>query len=337
MKAVGYTQNLPSTDENSLQDIQLPDPTPGPRDLLVRVEAVSVNPVDTKLRKKKPSVGGAPVVLGYDAAGIVEAVGTEVIGFKVGDAVYYAGDVTRPGTNSELHAVDERIVAHKPRSLEADHAASLPLTSLTAYEALFEQLEIPLLGATHNRTLLLIGGAGGVGSLTIQMAKIAGVRVVTTASRPETTAWVKDLGADLVLDHRQPLKPQMEAAGIGLVDWIFNTADTVAYWQQMVDLIKPFGSICSIVEAPTPLDLSLLFSKSASFSWELMFTRAMFQTADMEKQGQILGQVAKWIDEGRIRHPMTFFLEPICATSLRQAHALIESGKSHGKVVVAGW
>jgi NADPH:quinone reductase len=337
MKAVGYTQNLPITDENALQDIQLPAPTPGPHDLLVRIEAVSVNPVDTKLRKKKPSVGGAPVVLGYDAAGVVEAVGKEVTLFKVGDAVYYAGDVTRPGTNSELHTVDERIVAHKPRTLEADHAASLPLTSLTAYEALFEQLDIPLSGGSSNRTLLLIGGAGGVGSLAIQMAKIAGIKVITTASRPETTQWVKDLGADLVLDHRQPLKPQLEAAGVSHVDWIFNTADTVSYWTQMAELIKPFGAICSIVEAPTSLDLSLLFSKSATFSWELMFTRAMFQTPDMGKQGEILAQVAKWIDEGRIRHPMTFFLEPICATNLRQAHALIESGKSHGKVVIASW
>jgi NADPH2:quinone reductase len=337
MKAVGYTKNLAITEEQALQDITLPTPTPGARDLLVRVEAVSVNPIDTKLRKKKPSVDGQPVVLGYDASGIVEAVGSGVSRFKVGDAVYYAGDVTRPGTNSELHLVDERIVGPRPKTLQSDHAASLPLTSLTAYEALFEQLGIPLSGAGAQRTLLLIGGAGGVGSLAIQMAKIAGIRVATTASRPETAAWVKELGADTVVDHRQPLKPQLEAAGISQVDWIFNTADTAAYWTQMVELIRPFGRICSIVESPVPLDLSLLMPKSASFSWELMFTRAMFQTPDMEKQGQTLAQVAHWIDEGRIRHPMTFFLEPINATNLRQAHALIESGKSHGKVVVAGW
>ncbi len=337
MKAIGYFENLPTTDDKSLLAVEVPIPAVGPNDLLVQVHAVSVNPVDTKQRKRKPSQEGEPVVLGYDAAGVVTQVGAEVSGFQVGDQVYYAGDITRPGTNSEFHAVDARIVGHKPRSLSLAQSAALPLTSLTAYEAIFEHLGFSVQGGNEGKAVLIIGGAGGVGSMAIQMAKMAGIKVITTASRPETIEWVTHLGADIVLDHRQPLAPQLQANGVQMVDAIFNTADTAGYWKQMADLIKPFGHICSIVESKEPLDLTLLMAKSASFSWELMFTRSMFQTPDMIRQQEILNQVAQWFDDGKLQVTATKSLEPISAENLREAHALLESGKSVGKIVLHGW
>lgn len=337
MKAIGFYKTLPPSDPNSLVEVEIPAPAPGPNDLLVRVHSVSVNPVDTKVRKRSASTDGKPLVLGFDASGTVTGIGSNVTGFEIGDEVYYAGDITRPGTNSELHTVDARIVGHRPKSLSLAESAAIPLTALTAHEALFEHLQIPPHGAPENATLLLIGGAGGVGSLAIQMAKLAGIRVATTASRPETVEWVKKMGADIVLDHRQPLKPQLEAAGVSEVEWIFNTANTAAYWQQMADLIKPFGKIASIVESAEPLDISLLMKKSASFHWELMFTRSMFTTPDISKQQQILNQVAGWIDSGKIRPTVTQILEPISAENLRAAHAQLESGKSIGKTVLTGW
>jgi NADPH:quinone reductase len=335
MKAIGYMKSLPATHPESLYAVDLPKPTAGAGDLVVQVRAVSVNPVDTKQRKRKEGQNNEPVILGYDAAGVVTEVGSAVTGFQVGDEVYYAGDITRPGTNSQFHAVDARIVGKRPGSLSMAESASVPLTALTAYEALFEHLH---LRKDHsNATVLIIGGAGGVGSMAIQMAKLAGARVVTTASRPETVEWVKRLGADVVLDHRNPLKPQLEAHGITEVDAIFNTADTAGYWEQMAALIKPFGHICSIVESKEPLDLTLLMMKSASFSWELMFTRSMFQTPDMARQGEILNEVATWFDQGRLVSTVGKIFEPISGENLREAHALLESGKTVGKVVLTGW
>ncbi len=335
MKAIGYTKSLPASDANSLISFETEVPTPGPWDLVVAVQGVSVNPVDTKQRKRKEPVDGKHVVLGYDAVGVVQKRGSAVTQFQVGDEVYYAGDITRAGTNSEFHAVDSRLVGRRPKTLSAADSASVPLTALTAHEALFEHLKLEKGGS--KATVLIIGGAGGVGSMAIQMAKLAGSRVVTTASRPETIDWVKRFGADIVLDHRAPLQPQLEAHGIREVDAIFNTADTAMYWQQMAALIKPFGRICSIVESKEPLDLTLLMAKSASFSWELMFTRSLFQTADMAHQGAILDEVAGWIDDGRIQPTTGVSLSPISAENLRKAHSILESGKAIGKIVLSGW
>jgi len=332
MKAVGYFKGQPITESESLIDLTIPVPEVRANDLLVRVKAISVNPVDAKQRQRKHSEDGTPVILGYDVAGVVEKVGDGVTAFRPGDEVYYAGDITRPGGNSELHAVDARIVAKKPSNLSFAEAAALPLTSLTAYEALVEHLKVKKGG-----TLLIIGGAGGVGSIAIQVAKLHGLKVAVTSSRPETIAWVKELGADVVVDHRQPLAPQLEANGITGVDYIFNTANTAQYWTQMAAIIKPFGHITSIVESPEPLDLTALMMKSATFSWELMFTRSMFQTPDMAEQGKILAQIADWIEQGKLRGTAAQTLSPINAENLKKAHALLESGKAKGKIVISGW
>ena len=267
MKAVALTRYLPISDPESLVDVELPKPEPSGRDLLVRIEAISVNPVDTKVRAPKPNVEASPRVLGWDAAGVVEAVGADVAQFRPGDEVYYAGDITRPGSNAQFQLVDQRLVGHKPRTLSFAEAASLPLTAITAWEAFFERLGIDRHGNERNRTMLIIGGAGGVGSIAIQLAKLAGLVVLTTASRPETRQWVRDLGADHVLDHRQPLPAQVAALGFKFVDFIANFSNTDAYWAAMAELIRPEGRIVSIVENEKPLDLNLLKSKSAGFVW----------------------------------------------------------------------
>ena len=332
MKAVGYYQSLPHENPESLVDVQVPAPTPGPNDLVVRVKAISVNPVDTKQRMRAQSKDGTPVILGYDVSGVVEQVGSAVTQWKTGDEVFYAGDISRPGGNSELHAVDARIVGHKPKSLSHAESAALPLTALTAYEALHERLQVK-----EGQTLLILGGAGGVGSMTIQMAKLAGLTVIATASRPESAEWVKKIGATHVVDHTKPLAPQLEALGIKTVDAIFNTANTEEYWEQMAEIIKPFGRIASIVEAHKPLDLTLLMMKSVTFGWELMFTRSLFQTPDMSEQSRILTQVAEWIDRGDLVTTASNVLTPITAKNLRKAHGLLESRKAVGKVVLEGW
>lgn len=332
MRAIGYIKSLPIDSPRALEEFSLDQPVAGPRDLLVRVRAVSVNPVDAKLRKRKEGKPGAPVVLGFDAAGVVEAIGSDVRSFRIGDEVFYAGDISRSGSNSEWQVVDERIVGHKPKKLSFAEAAAVPLTALTAHEALFEQLAV-----TSGKSLLLIGGAGGVGSMAIQMAKNVGATVLATASRPESRAWALQLGAHHVVDHSQPLLPQITALGFSTVDRIFNVANTNSYWGQMAELIAPFGRICSIVESPEPVDLSLLMMKSATFSWELMFTRSLFQTNDMAEQHRILEGVAADLDSGRLRTTVTEVLEPISAANLQKAHALIESGKSRGKIVLSGW
>ncbi len=338
MKAIGFRKNLPITDAESLVDVKLPVPSPGPQDILVRVKAVSVNPVDTKHRVRRQPAPGETVVLGWDAAGVVEQVGSDVRSFNVGDKVYYAGDITRPGTNSELHVVDHRIAALMPKTLSFSQAASVPLTALTAHEGLFKQLQINGPQDVQKvSTILVIGGAGGVGSMIIQMAKLSGHKVIATASRPETIQWAKDLGADYTINHRQPLGPQLRDLQIGEVDFIFNVASTHSYWTQMEEIIRPFGRICSIVESPEPVNLTLFMKKSVSFSWELMFTRSMFKTGDMSEQGRILSKVASWLDNGDIRHTVTEELSPINAANLRAAHAKLESGKGMGKIVLSGW
>jgi NADPH2:quinone reductase len=338
MKAVALKRYLPISDPESLIDVELPDPKPEGRELLVRVHAVSVNPVDTKVRAPKDKVEPSPRVLGWDAAGVVEAVGPQAKYFKPGDAVYYAGSIARAGCDSELHVVDERIVGAKPRSLDFAQAAALPLTALTAHEALFDRCAIVDMGRRHaGRTLLIINGAGGVGSIAIQFGKLAGLRVIATASRPESQEWCRKMGADHVISHREDIPKQLQGLGLAGVDFIFNTVNTAAYWKVMGEVINPFGRIVSIVETQEPLDLGSLMRKSVSFSWELMFTRAIFQTPDMEEQSGILSQVAEWIDVGRLKHTMTERLSPISAANLRAAHAKLESGTMVGKLVLEGW
>lgn len=338
MKAIALTRYLPIEDPQSLVDVELPKPAPTGRDLLVRVEAVSVNPVDTKIRRSQPGkTEPAPRVLGWDAAGVVEAVGRDVTLFKPGDAVYYAGSVKRPGTNSEFQLVDERLVGHKPARLSAAEAAALPLTFLTAWEGLFERTAIDRLGADRGRTLLVIGGAGGVGSAGIQLAKLAGLTVIASASRKETRDWVEGLGADHVVDHGKPLPAQVEAIAPGGVDFIANFADTDRYWEAMAAMIRPQGRILGIVENAGPLDLDVLKSKSASFAWEFMFTRALFETPDMHKQGEALNAIAVLVDGGKLRTTLTATLTPINAANLREAHARLQSGRTIGKLSLAGW
>ena len=337
MKAVALTRYLPISDPESLVDVTLPDPVPTGHDILVRVAAVSVNPVDTKQRAPSGKVEAQPRVLGWDAAGTVAAVGPEVTLFKPGDEVYYAGDVTRQGSNSELQLVDERIVARKPKTLDFAQAAAIPLTAITAWESYFDRMKIDPAGAHAGQTLLIIGGAGGVGSIGIQIAKIARLKVIATASRPETVGWVKDLGADHVVDHSKPLRPQIEALGLKFVDYIADFNDTDRYWEQMGDLIRPQGAICMIVGTKGPLSQDGVRGKSATVCWELMFTRPRFKTPDMIEQHRLLTRVAELIDAGRIRGTLRETLRPINAANLRAAHAKLESGTTIGKLVVAGW
>lgn len=336
MKAIGYRQSLPITDDNALQDIEIAAPAPRPRDLLVRVRAVSVNPVDTKIRKGVAPEAGQAKVLGWDAVGTVEALGSEATRFKVGDRVYYAGAINRPGTNSELHAVDERIVALAPRSLDDALAAALPLTTITAYELLFDRLGVPQQGG-EGQTLLIVGGAGGVGSILIQLARqLTKLRVVATASRAETRQWCLDLGAHEVIDHAQPLAAELKAAGIGQVDLVAGLTQTARHFAQIVESLKPQGRL-AVIDEIAGLDVMPLKSKSVSLHFELMFTRSTFETPDMQEQGRLLAEVAALVDAGRIRTTAQTALGRITAANLRRAHALIESGSAQGKVVLAGF
>ena len=320
MKAIAHT----------FQDIELPKPAPAGRDLLVKVEAISVNPVDYKQRKLDSPT---PRVLGWDAAGTVEATGPEVTLFKPGDAVYYAGDVTRPGANSEFHLVDERIVGGKPRRLDFAQAAAIPLTAITAWEAFFDRMKIDLGGEDAGKRMLIIGGAGGVGSIGIQLAKIAGLTVIATASRPESIAWVKELGADEVVDHRKDLASQVGKP----VDYIANFNDLDTHWAAMGQLIAPQGSMVAIVGNHKPLPMDTVRSKSATMCWELMFTRPRFKTPDMIEQHRLLSQVADWLDSGELRGTLKETLSPINAANLRKAHEKLESGTMIGKLVLKGW
>ncbi|MBC2857953.1 zinc-binding alcohol dehydrogenase family protein [Stappia sp. 28M-7] len=336
MKAVGFTRYLPIDDPQSLIDLDLPKPEPQGRDILVAVRAVAVNPVDTKVRSPKDKVEDAPRVIGYDASGVVEAVGPDVTLFRPGDEVYYAGDITRPGTNQEFHLVDERIVGRKPSSLSFAEAAALPLTTITAYESLFHRLRIDRDGADAGRSILIIGGAGGVGSIGIQLAKRAGLTVIATASRPETIAWVRELGADHVVSHREPLAPQVRALGIEHVDHVAIFND-MRHWLDAVELIRPQGSIVTIDDTHLPMPMEQMKTKAASLHWELMFTRAMFTTPDMIEQHRLLDFVAGEIDAGRLRTTLAETLSPINASTLREAHRRIETGTARGKIVVEGF
>lgn len=336
MKAVGYQQSLPIEDERSLLDCDVPKPEPGPRDIRVAVKAVSVNPIDTKVRKRTAPPSGEYKILGYDAAGIVDAAGSEVTLFQPGDEVFYAGSVIRQGANSEFHIVDERIVGRKPRILSFAEAAALPLTSLTAWELLFERMSIAQ-SKNDNRTLLIIGGAGGVGSIAIQLARrFTGLTVIATASRPETIQWCLDLGAHHVIDHSRPMKEQVAKLNLPPVAWIASLTNTDMHFPALSDIVEPQGAI-GVIDDTGPLDVATLKAKAASLRLESMFARTKFQTPDMAEQRVLLNRIADMIDAGEIKTTLDKVFGKINATNLRAAHATIESGKSIGKIVLEGW
>ncbi|MGP7816562.1 zinc-binding alcohol dehydrogenase family protein [Niallia sp. 01092] len=336
MKAIGLYKYLPINHKESLLDVDLEKPVPTQSDLLVKIKAISINPVDVKVRAPKDKQEETPKILGWDACGVVEAVGPDCTLFKVGDEVYYAGSITRPGTYSEYHLVNEKIVGKKPQSLNDAEAAALPLTAITAWEGLFDRLEIDFSNIEENKkkTILIIGGAGGVGSIAIQLAKLAGLTVIATASREESIKWVEELGADYVVNHHQPFLPQLQLINFNDVDYIFCLNNTDQHWNSMGEIIVPQGKICSIVENSEPLDLNVLKSKSATFVWEFMFTRSMYHTSDMIKQHELLEKVGKLIDEGKVRTTLKEVLSPINTDNLRKAHEMVETGNMIGKIVL---
>lgn len=337
MKAIGYKTPGAITRPDALEDIDLPRPVAAGHDLLVEVQAVSVNPVDTKVRRSATPEPGTYRVLGWDAVGHVVGLGPEAQGFAQGDAVYYAGAITRPGANSQFHLVDSRLVGHKPARLSNAEAAALPLTAITAWEMLFDRLDIrrPVPGAA--RAILIIGGAGGVGSIAIQLVRaLTDLTVIATASRPQTEAWVRDLGAHHVLDHSQPLAAQVEALGLGAPAFVFSTTETQRHVAEIAALIAPQGRF-GLIDDPETLSILGFKRKAVSIHWELMFTRSIFGTPDMAEQGKLLTAVAHLVDEGRIKTTLTQTLSPINAARLAEAHALIETGRARGKIVLEGF
>ncbi|WP_306115528.1 MULTISPECIES: zinc-binding alcohol dehydrogenase family protein [unclassified Roseovarius] len=333
MKAVGFTHYLTVEDVDAFLDLEIEKPKPEGRDILVNVKAVAVNPVDVKVRAPKDKVEETPRIIGYDASGVVEAVGPDVTLFMPGDEVYYAGDITRSGTNAEFHLVDERIVGRKPASLSHAEAAALPLTTITAYEAFFDRLGIDRDGADAGQSILIIGAGGGVGSIGIQLAKLAGLTVIATASRSETSDWVKSLGADHVVNHREDMVAQVHAIGIKHVDYIAIFND-MRHWNTAVELIRPQGGIVSIDDTDLPMPMGGMKTKAASFHWEFMFARSMHQTPDMIEQHRLLSYVADQIDAGNIKTTVSEVLSPISAAKMREAHRLVETGQAKGKIVV---
>ncbi|RMS45935.1 Zinc-binding dehydrogenase family oxidoreductase [Pseudomonas amygdali pv. photiniae] len=337
MKAIAYYHSLPISDALSLQDIELPEPVAGARDLLVEVKAISVNPVDTKIRQNVQPEDGAPKVLGWDVAGVVKAVGSQVTLFKPGDKVFYAGSLTRPGGNSELHVVDERIVGHMPKTLSFAHATALPLTAITAWELLFERLQIAQQKGEGSHSLLIVGAAGGVGSILTQLARqLTTLKVIGTASRPETESWVRELGAHEVLNHSKPLSEELKRVGLNQVTHVASLTQTEQHLDQLVEALKPQGKL-ALIDDPKSLDVSKLKRKSLSLHWEFMYTRSMFETEDMIEQHNLLNRVADLIDAGTLKTTFGEHFGSINAENLRRAHALLESGKAKGKVVLEGF
>ena len=338
MKAVAYYQSLPVDHAEALQDVELPAPTPGPRDLLVEVKAISVNPVDTKIRRNVAPADGTAKVLGWDASGIVKAVGSDVSLFQAGDRVYYAGAINRAGANSELHVVDERIVGHMPATLGFAEAAALPLTAITAWELLFERLQITQGNTDLGQSLLIVGAACGVGSILVQLARqLTGLTVIGTASRPETQAWVRQLGAHHVIDHRQPLSEELKRIGIDQVTHVASLTQTDQHFAQLVEALVPQGRLALIDDPEQPLDIMQLKRKSLSLHWELMFTRSLFETADMIEQHRLLQRVAELVDAGTLQTTLGEHFGSINAANLRRAHTLLESGTAKGKIVLEGF
>ena len=333
MKAISYIDGMDHGFQNPLVDIEKAMPSLKDRDLLVRIKAISVNPVDTKVRRNPVAVGNTRI-LGWDAVGEIVEVGSGVQHFKVGDQVWYAGDLTRDGSNAEYQAVDERIVSLKPQSLSNAEAAALPLTAITAWEMLFDRFNVDL---DQSDNILVIGGAGGVGSIAIQLLKAkTNLRVIATASREETKAWVKSLGADYVIDHTEDLNTQIKALGLDAPRYIFSTNQTETYLPQISKLIAPQGKF-GLIDDPKLLDIGEFKSKSVSVHWEFMFTRSMFNTTDIEQQSQLLHQVAELVDNHRIKTTLNQTLGKINAKNLKLAHELIETGRAKGKIVLEGF
>ncbi|OES45509.1 zinc-binding alcohol dehydrogenase family protein [Domibacillus iocasae] len=338
MKAVGLTRYLPIEDPKSLVDVVVEKPKATGHDILVKVAAISVNPVDTKVRAPKDKVEEVPKILGWDVAGIIEDAGPECSLFRPGDEVFYAGSIARQGGNSEYHLVDERIVGRKPASLNFAEAAALPLTSITAWEALFTRMSISQdPGANEGKVLLIIGAAGGVGSIATQLAKQAGLTVIGTASRPETVSWVKSMGADYTINHHDPLLPQLQAIGFPNVPYIFCLNALEKHWTGISEAVSPQGVVCAIDDPASPLDLKLLKQKSVTFVWEFMFTRSLYETDDMIEQHLLLNHIADAVDHQKLKTTLAEVLGPISAENVRQAHKLIESNRTIGKVVLEGF
>jgi len=333
MKAVVYRQNgLPITDPHSLYDIELPRQQPDAFDLLVNIRAISVNPVDTKVRAGAPT--DTPRILGWDAVGTVVEIGESVTLFKPGDEVFYAGSLIRPGSNAEYGLVDERIAGHKPASLSDADAAALPLTSLTAWELLFDRLEVK---DGKGDALLIIGAAGGVGSILTQLARrLTGLRVIGTASRQQTADWVRSLGAHDVINHSRPLLDGLRDIGVSQVRYVASLTHTAQHYQDIVDVLAPQGRL-AVIDDPDTLDAVKLKRKAISLHWELMFTRSLFQTPDMARQHEILENIRRLIEDGTLRTTTGNHYGKINAENLRRAHAFIESGRSQGKVVLEGF
>jgi len=341
MKAIGYTQSLPITDPAALIDVELPQPTATGQDLLVEVLSIAVNPVDCKIRQNVAPQADQVKVLGWDAVGKVVATGELVNQFKAGDLVYYAGDLTRQGSNAQFQLVDQRIVGLKPTSLSNSEAAALPLTAITAWELLFERLAIkkqqPQAIEKSTEIMLVVGAAGGVGSILVQLAKaLTGVTVIGTASRAESAQWVKELGADFVIDHSKPLPAQIEALGIGQVTHVASLTHTDSYLDSYIEMMAPMGKI-ALIDDPKSVDITKLKPKCLSLHWEFMFTRSMFQTDDMIKQSELLSEVAQLIDQGLIKTTLGKDLGTINAQNLRAAHQEIEAGSTIGKIVLSGF
>ncbi|MEJ8676264.1 zinc-binding alcohol dehydrogenase family protein [Chromobacterium amazonense] len=337
MKAIAYYQNLPIDHAEALLDVELPEPIIGEHDLLVEVKAISVNPVDVKVRANMAPPAGQPRVLGWDAAGVVRAVGGKVSLFQPGDRVWYAGALQRPGANSELHAVDERIVGKMPDSLDFETAAALPLTAITAWELLFDRLQVLANGQPAGKKLLIVGAAGGVGSILIQLARqLTGLTVIGTASRPETQAWVTELGAHHVIDHRQPLSQELKRIGIEYVDYVASLNQTEQHFAEIVEALAPQGKL-ALIDDPAALDVRALKAKSLSLHWEFMYTRSMFATDDQIAQHALLTELARLVDAGIVKNTVAERFGAINAANLKRAHALLESNTAKGKIVLSGF
>ncbi|MDB6083765.1 MAG: Bifunctional protein: zinc-containing alcohol dehydrogenase [Gammaproteobacteria bacterium] len=337
MKAIGYYHPRPIDDSEALVDIELPEPVPLERDLLVEVKAISVNPVDVKVRARATPPPGQARVLGWDASAVVRAVGAKVTRFKPGDRVWYAGELNRPGSNAELQLIDERIAGPMPKSLSFAEAAALPLTAITAWELLFDRLKVQHADPSQENTLLVIGAAGGVGSILIQLARnLTGLTVIATASRSETRDWVTSLGAHHVIDHHEPWRPQLAQLDIDQVSHVIGLNHTDAYVQQIIDVLQAEGQL-ALIDDPKTFDIAPFKTKSLSVHWELMFTRSLFKTASLCRQHDLLRRVAALVDDGALISTMTRRIAGIDANHLKQAHALIEQGGTRGKIVLEGF
>ena len=337
MKAIGYTHSLDINEPNALMDLEIDKPSASGRDLLIKISAIAVNPVDYKIRQRVNPEGGEPKILGWDAVGEVVDIGSDVTKFAVGDRVYYAGDLTRPGSNAEFQLVDERIVGKAPKSLSDSDAAALPLTTITAYELLFDHLELKQQSEKSEEVVLVVGAAGGVGSIMLQLLKtLTGATVIATASRESSKNWVQELGADYVVDHSQPMAEQIKALNVGEVTHVASLNNTHQYIDTYVEVMKPKGKL-ALIDDPESLDVAKLKQKSLSLHWEFMFTRSMFETDDMAEQSRLLSDVASLIDEGKIKTTVGKHLGKINAANLIEAHKALEEGSAIGKFVLEGF